>query len=504
MYTMMSKKIFLSVFVITGLYAEHDRGIVDILQQLVSTALASSASPASAFFVRTAVTLNSLEQSYIQQRQLFVQQKLANHYGRSVQKVPKIAFCISGGGSRAMVAGLGFMQAMEESGLIDVTTYVCALSGSTWALSGWLESRLAVAEYLAFIKKGLSIGLLNKVDTAQIIKELLKKVSSKQSISIDDIWGCLIAQKVLYNSGKKALTQLTLDNYRSLPADGSLPMPVYNCVTPLEAADNQCYRWVEWTPYEVRCPYLKTAVPLASIGSRFEKGKNSSSVPVQSLSFGHGTWGSAMSGDLQDALMALASGASGYEQTLIDDLLKELESHTLLDDATEVRPLSGHVPNWNYKLAGAACAQMADLTFIDCGFLCNVPLPPMLDRLRAVDIIIIVDASTGTTSQAELLCLQKYAQANNLPFPAIDTKSLSKVCSVHAGRIGSGTPTFIYFPLVANSAYKNGWNPTTAEFTDTLNLRYTPQQVDLLSGLMYTACQQNLATIWSVIERYTK
>jgi hypothetical protein len=183
-------------------------------------------------------------------------------------------------------------------------------------------------------------------------------------------------------------------------------------------------------------------------------------------------------------------------------IMKELESHTLLDNASEVRPLSGRVPNWNYKLAGALCTDTHNLTLIDCGFLCNLPLPPMLDRLRGVDIIIIVDLSMGTTSQAELLCLQKYAQANNLPFPVIDTKNLGRICSVHPGKPSLGTPTFIYFPLVANPAYKNGWNPIKAGFTDTLNLQYTPQQVDLLSGLMYASCQQNIATIWSIIDKY--
>jgi phospholipase A2 len=499
---MVFKRVYIGMFLALNLCAETDRSLATILQQLISSFFTSSPASSTTFTVRSALTLNSQEKVFVQQRQTFIQKQLELHYGSSLKKVPKIAVCISGGGIRAMVAGLGFMQAMQENGLLDITTYICGLSGSTWAFGGWLESRKSVAEYLMFLKKGLATGLLSKVDTQQILKELLKKVSSKQVISVDDIWGCLIAQKALYNYGKKDLTQITLSNYRTLSSDGLLPMPIYNCVTPLEASDNQCYRWIEWTPFEVRCPFLKTAISVTSLGSSFENGKNNSSVPVQSLSFGFGTWGSAFSADVQDALKNLDYTASGYEQEIIDMIMKELASNTMLDNTSEMRPLSGHVPNWNYKLAGATCANTSDLTLVDCGFLCNLPLPPLLDPLRAVDIIIIVDASMGTGSQTELQCLQQYALANNLPFPVIDTKNLGAICSVHSAATGSNAPTFIYFPLVPNPAYKNGWDPNSASFTDTLNLRYTPQQVDLVSGLMYTACKQNLSTIWSVIDRY--
>ncbi|MBY0110190.1 MAG: hypothetical protein K2X90_03710 [Candidatus Babeliaceae bacterium] len=58
--------------------------------------------------------------------------------------------------------------------------------------------------------------------------------------------------------------------------------------------------------------------------------------------------------------------------------------------------------------------------------------------------------------------------------------------------------------MVANPTYCNGWQPIDADFTSTLHLTYRPEQVDLVSGLMYTACQQNISTIWDVIHAWEK
>jgi hypothetical protein len=134
--------------------------------------------------------------------------------------------------------------------------------------------------------------------------------------------------------------------------------------------------------------------------------------------------------------------------------------------------------------------------------LCNIPLVPALEPLRQVDIIIVVDFTIKTDDSYELCCVQNYAHNNGLPFPSINTTILRNICSVHPGDPASGVPTIIYFPLVPNPTYHNGWDPIQASFTQTLNFQYSPEQIDLLSGLMYAAYQQNESTIWSVIKEY--
>jgi hypothetical protein len=222
-----------------------------------------------------------------------------------------------------------------------------------------------------------------------------------------------------------------------------------------------------------------------------------------SLSTAQGIWGSAISADVQDALIAESESVTGSEQILLDFVEHTLETNVLLDDITSVRALPAHIPNWNYKMQNAVAQHVKTLTFVDAGMLCNIPVPPVLDPLRHVDIIIVVDLTATPDRSLELTTMQTYAKNNGLPFPAINTQLLSNVCSVHPGNPAAGIPTIIYFPLVANQTYHNGWDPQTASFTSTFNLQYTPQQVDLLSGLMYTAYQQNASTIQAVIDRYT-
>lgn len=473
---------------------------MNIARPFLLTLLLLSACAYGAQHVAPLTSLSPQEMTYSAKRLSYIQNASPT---TSAHHVPKIAVCASGGGLRAMIGTLGFLQAMQEGGLLDLTSYMCGLSGSTWALSGWLQSGTSVAAYISSLKPRLQQGLLGNVNTDLIMKELAKKVKNAQSISLDDIWGSLIGQKVLSYSPHDDLTKIMVTNYVSLPQNASLPLPIYSCVTPLKAADNQLYRWIEWTPFDVRCPYLKTAIPLSSLGSQFANGSVSYASSPLSLSTAQGIWGSAISADVQDALTAMAEDVSGSEQTLLDFVEHTLETNVILNDLTSIRALPAQIPNWNYKIKNAVAQHANTLTFVDAGMLCNIPLPPVLDPLRHVDIIVVVDLTMTPDRSLELMTIQAYAKNNELPFPAINMQLLSNVCSVHPGNPDAGIPTIIYFPLVANQTYHNGWNPQTASFTSTFNLQYTPEQIDLLSGLMYTAYQQNASTIQAVIDRYT-
>ena len=51
---------------------------------------------------------------------------------KSLFQVPTIAAIGSGGGFRAMVGLSGVFKALSDSNILDVCTYVCGLSGSSW------------------------------------------------------------------------------------------------------------------------------------------------------------------------------------------------------------------------------------------------------------------------------------------------------------------------------------------------------------------------------------
>ena len=47
-------------------------------------------------------------------------------------QVPTIAVIGSGGGFRAMVGLSGVVKALHDSGILQCSTYICGLSGSSW------------------------------------------------------------------------------------------------------------------------------------------------------------------------------------------------------------------------------------------------------------------------------------------------------------------------------------------------------------------------------------
>ena len=51
---------------------------------------------------------------------------------RNLDETPTVAVMGSGGGIRAMVGYLGCLKALEDMGVLDSTTYLSGLSGSTW------------------------------------------------------------------------------------------------------------------------------------------------------------------------------------------------------------------------------------------------------------------------------------------------------------------------------------------------------------------------------------
>ena len=67
-------------------------------------------------------------------------EKLVNQSLEKNIKLPKVSFIASGGGYRAMAITLGFLEGAQQTGLFDTITYMATLSGSTWALGGYLNA----------------------------------------------------------------------------------------------------------------------------------------------------------------------------------------------------------------------------------------------------------------------------------------------------------------------------------------------------------------------------
>jgi hypothetical protein len=72
--------------------------------------------------------------------------------------------------------------------------------------------------------------------------------------------------------------------------------------------------------------------------------------------------------------------------------------------------------------------------------------------------------------------------------------SLRPVTLCH-GDVAKGVPSVLYMPLLRNEAYSPSFDPRTADFCSTTNWVYTPEQVDLLTGLTAANARQSVAQI---------
>lgn len=89
--------------------------------------------------VRRGPELCPEEQTYLAARRIHVRDHFASYMGVEPDQVhpddvPIIGFGGSGGGYRAMLGFLGYVQGLQQTGLWELVTYIAGVSGSCWTL----------------------------------------------------------------------------------------------------------------------------------------------------------------------------------------------------------------------------------------------------------------------------------------------------------------------------------------------------------------------------------
>jgi len=505
--------------------------------------------------VRASSALCDQEQSFCAARLLNVKQSLEQALGTQLtdNQVPQIALCASGGGFRAMVATLGWLEGsvanvpskrvpfasslmqhiyqwfgwsdtstpsapvqLAPNGEIrNLCTYFATLSGSTWALAGLDYSQMSASQYLVNIEQKINTSFYTNFNMEDLVIELKKKEQYNQPISFIDIYGIVLAQKLLANLGTNTPSAIDIASYANDANTTAQPLAIQ---TSIIGNDGDDYQWIEYTPYEVGSAYLNAFIPTWAFGRKFNNGSSVDFAPPQSLGFCMGTWGSAMSLDAQDFFRLVidpdlgtisaanleakfgsivASGASILSD--IEQKFKQASAVHKDDPIADARISPSQVFNWTLGMANAPMGTDQTLTLVDGGIDCNLPVFPLLRR--GVDIIIILDASAGTFG-AELHNAQQHAQKWGYPFPAIDYTTINQPCSVHWDKSNVNAPIVIYMPLIKSANYNNGWDPWAADFTSTYNFTYTPAQTQLLSGLTSYNMAQSMPKILSTIQQW--
>lgn len=330
----------------------------------------------------------------------------------------RIGLVFSGGGYRAMTLTAGYAEALEQLGLFDAVLYMSTLSGSTWWLAPWVLSGKSV--------KGFNEELAGRIDQMDVqrfarmapkVQEavdrfnrevVLPKFAFEQPIGTVDIYGALLSHVLLGGSYTDYLSQQW-----DLVKDGSKPLPIYTTVsmhaTGPEGQKTYRYNWYEMNPLEVENIDLGLSIPSWAFGRKFARGMSQrvggvASYPYeQSMGFLLGIFGSAYAIDFLKEAYTFVEGAARA-------IIKAVTS------VVRVRRLwPAQAPNPWFELPDFITKRLfstlgeADwlrtkklLTFVDGGIDFNLPLLPLLKKDRALDVLIIGDASANVDQMVEL------------------------------------------------------------------------------------------------------
>ncbi len=378
------------------------------------------------------------------------------------EDVPTIAMCGSGGGLRALVAGMGSMLSAQEDGLFDCVTYTAGVSGSCWLqtlyhsslgkqnfhkLSRHLKHRIGV--HIAFPPAAfelVSSAPTNKFLLSGFIEKL--KGDPGADFGLVDIYGLLLGARLLVPKGELGVSDrdLKLSNQRVHLDGGAHPMPIYTAVRheiPVDEAEVEAvdedesakraikekarkeawFQWFEFTPYETFCEELSAGIPTWALGRPFKNGRNETldsgfALPEIRIPLMLGIWGSAFCATLSHyykEIKPAVIGLAGFGG--LDNLLQQRN-----EDLTKIHPIDpATIPNFVYGMEDqlpsscpASVFKADHLQLMDAGMSNNLPIYPLLRPGREVDILVAFDASADIKQENWLSAVDGYARQHGI------------------------------------------------------------------------------------------
>lgn len=390
-------------------------------------------------------------------------------------EMPKIAICLSGGGMRAVIGSFGFVAGLNDIGLLDTITYAATLSGSTWFLAHYLSLGMPMHQYEEELIKGLTKQHL--LDPKVVSQVLLSKLTFGQEIGLIDLYGIYLSNQLFRNIADDADRQkVFLSDLAKRVENGDYFFPLFTAV---ETSFD--YNWFTFTPYEIGSEQTGMFIPTWAFGRKFENGGSVDYAPEPPLGYFMGIWGSALSGTIGDILQRKDFAANLPET--IGSIVREIIYSSRIDKFSMA---SAKIFNIAKGLNGLY-KNNKKMTFVDAGFESYVPVPPLLNKERAIDIIIMLDVTMGVHSWPSLHDAQEYARAHQFPFPDIDYKGLTqRFISVFQNKNDPRCPTVIYVVPVKNDTFDSAFDP--AKLFDktypTVKFTFARPQIEKLVGLI--------------------
>lgn len=461
--------------------------------------------------IRSGVSLSDKEKSWLEAREPKTKTALDNFlkrvniadfdyssYLQTDGAYPRISIAMSGGGYRALLNGAGFIYAADDrtggdsgiSGLLQASTYFSGLSGGGWLVSTIYGNNFTTIESLmsdedvwqfqsSILSGPPSTRLIGIFDTARYWRDLHDQVSSKEDagfdISLTDYWGRAVSYQLLRgDDGGAAYTFSSIadaDDFKN----GETPFPIL--VADGRAPDTKIINLnstvFEFNPFELGSwdPTLYGFAPLAYIGSNFTGGrvddKGNCVRGFDQLGFVMGTSSSLFNmgllTDIPDSVPSRIAESlqSFFEQ--LDENNNDIARYT-------PNPFKG------YHTELSSIGTSNQLSLVDGGEdLQNIPLQPLIQPIREVDVIFAVDSSADTTynwpnGTALRASYERSLNsiANGTHFPAVpDAETFVNLkfnqepvffgCDVanFSSEGGSAPPLIVYIPNAPLSGFSN-------------------------------------------------
>ncbi|KAK4502179.1 hypothetical protein PRZ48_005604 [Zasmidium cellare] len=374
----------------------------------------------STALVRAAKGISSGESRYYNARKRKADAGLAawlRKQGRfDTDSLPSVGLAASGGGYRAMLEDAGIVQAFDGrdgnssvGGLYQGLTYESALSGGSWLLgsragNNWpTVSSLQKTLWEDALEKSflLPANVLNTDQYLEISDDILDKEKAGFDTTIVDPWGRLLSYGLLYgpDGGDEVRLSnlLTYSNFTS----HNVPYPIMTGLGVDDSYEGQCYPVLNSTQYEFH-PYeygswdedVSAFANTKFMGSNFTNGKPTHTdkcvVHYDNLGYVFGT-----SSNIFSAACAPLEPLFN-ESSPLANILQGLINATGKPTFQDLFALYNN-PFYQYPPSSRVNTQ-PKLTIVDGGVAGqNVPIWPLIQPGRTVDVLITADISADTT-----------------------------------------------------------------------------------------------------------
>lgn len=420
-----------------------------------------------------------------------------NQHSSNSSNLPNIGIAVSGGGYRALMNGAGAIKAFDSrtenattsghlGGLLQSSTYVAGLSGGSWLVGSIYINNFSTIDALQSgstwqfsnsILEGPDTGGIQLLDSASYFTDLAKAVNGKQDAgfdtSITDIWGRALSYQ-MFNASRGGIAY-TWSSIAETSAfnDGNYPMPlvVADGRNPGELVVGSNSTVYEFNPWEFGTfdPTIFGFVPLEYLGSRFVDGSlpdNETCVRgFDSAGFVIGTSSTLFN---QFLLQINTTSLPSFVKNVFTDILNKLDKSD--------NDIAAYDPNpfYHYNSDSSPYAKQTELDVVDGGEdLQNIPLHPLIQPERAVDVIFAVDSSADTTyswpNGTSLVAtyersLNSSGIGNGTAFPSIPDQNTFVNLGLNtrptffgcdSSNLTGPAPIVVYIPNYPYSAYSN-------------------------------------------------